>query len=98
MKKTFFALIAAGTLALAVTACTHESNAANLPPGEYEKTTRSTDAHGTTTVRKSYTDVEVDEYGNKRAVVETKTTKDPRGLFNKRTTSQTKQVIKESDY
>ena len=68
--------------------------ATSLPPGEYEKTTTSTDANGTTTKRTSSTDVSVDADGKKRAVVESKTTKDPRGLFNKSTTSS-KQVVEE---
>lgn len=54
-----------------------------LPPGEYSRTEKSTNAAGTETTRKTDTTVYYDEHGNKRAVQETETTRDPEGLFNK---------------
>lgn len=66
----------------------------NLAPGKYEKSSSSTDAYGTTVKKETTTDVSMDEYGRKKAVVETKTTRDPEGLLNKRT-SETREVIQE---
>lgn len=77
-----------------IAACTEQHSATQLPPGKYERTTSATDAAGTTTERETTTDVTVDEYGHKRAVVKKKTTKDPRGLLNKRT-SESREVIEE---
>jgi hypothetical protein len=100
MKNTISKLMLVSAITLSTGACNmmHREAALNSPPGTYESKTSSTDANGTTTERKATTDVRVDEYGNKKAVVETKTTTDPKGLFNKKTTSETKEVIKESDY
>jgi hypothetical protein len=97
MKKITLAL--AALLILGTSACSlfEEERKANLPPGKYESTRRSTDAYGTETERSDYTDVEVDEYGNKRVVTEQKTTKDPKGLFNKKTTSKSKKVIEKPE-
>lgn len=95
MDKHLTVLIALMALTFGVNACTQEQSALNKPPGTYEKTVRSTDEYGTTTTRKTSTDVDVDEYGNKTAVVKSKTTKDPKGMFNKTTTSQSKEVIEE---
>lgn len=81
-------LLAAGGLA----ACTTSST--DLPPGEYEKSTTKTDASGTTYKTKTTTDVEYDENGRKKATVESKTSKDPKGLFNK-STSTSKTTVKE---
>lgn len=90
--KTPLLAASALVIGLGVSAC--HNNASDLPPGEYEKKTTSTDSRGTKTEREVNTNVTVDQYGNKRAVVETETTKDPRGLFNKET-STTREVIKE---
>ncbi len=94
MKIRLPILIAASTLALGLGACTPEQRLLNNPPGQYEKTTSTTDSNGTNVDKKSSTNISVDEYGNKKAVVKTKTTKDPKGLFNKTTNSST-QVIEE---
>lgn len=93
MKKTLSTLVTVSALALSLSAC--QDSVLNTPPGKYEKTTSSTDAHGTTTEQQSSTDISVDAQGNKKAVVKSKTTKDPKGLFNKTTTDQSKQTIKE---
>lgn len=89
MKRVF--LISVSVLALA--AC--QQTPLDTPPGKYESTTSSTDVNGTTVTHKSSTAVSVDDYGNKTAVVKSKTTEDPKGLFNKKTTSESKEVIKE---
>lgn len=78
-------ILAASVALIGVTAC--QSSPADLPPGKYEKTSKSTNAAGTTTTKKSTTEVEVDRYGNKKATQETETTRDPEGLFNKSKTT-----------
>jgi len=93
MTKSLLALSAIAATALTLSACA-EQTTSTLPPGTYKNTTTSTDANGTTYKTKDSTDVSVDEYGNKKAVVKSKTTKDPKGLFNK-STSESKQVIEE---
>lgn len=82
-KRTLLALI----VGLGLSACTNSP--ANLPPGHYSSSTKSTDAAGTTYKKSTETDVEVDRYGNKSATSETETTTDPKGLFNKSTTKST---------
>jgi hypothetical protein len=95
MKKTVYTLVTVFALALGLAACTPEQSALNKAPGTYEKTTSSTDANGTTTEQKNSTEVSEDKAGNKKAVVKSKTTKDPKGLLNKTTTSESNQVIEE---
>ncbi len=85
------AVLALAAAALNVAACTH-SGAADLPPGQYENKTSSTNSNGTDTSKDTTTTVGYDSYGNKKAVVKSKTTVDPPGLFNKSTT-ETDQVI-----
>lgn len=88
-------------LTTALSACMQQQpapkaqSAADMAPGTYEKTTTRTDADGTTVKHKDSTVVQEDAYGNKKAVVKSKTTQDPKGLFNKTTTSQSKEVVKE---
>lgn len=93
MKKTLSTLVAVSALALSLSAC--QDSVLNNPPGKYEKTKSSTDSKGTTTEQQSSTDVSVDAQGKKRAVVKSKTTKDPKGLLNKSTTSESSQTIEE---
>lgn len=75
---------------LAVSACTHKE-ANTLPaPGKYEKTTKTTNSDGTDTSVTKRANVTEDRYGNRSATVETETTRDPEGLFNKsKSTSRT---------
>lgn len=73
---------------LSVAACTAAPR--TLPPGEYKKTERSVDAAGTEYKKETTTDVYYDEYGNKRATQETQTSKDPKGLMNKSTSTTKK--------
>ena len=60
-----------------------------LPPGEYKKSERSVTSDGTEYKKETTTNVYVDEHGNKRAVKETEMSKDPKGLFNKSTSTKT---------
>lgn len=61
-----------------------------LPPGHYENSSSSKSANGTKTTVNKETDVYYDQYGNKRTTVQTETTKDPKGLFNKEKTKTVK--------
>ncbi len=70
--------------ALSVSACTM-NRATDLPPGKYESSTKSVDAEGTAHKQEQTTNVYYDQYGNKKATVDTKKTTDPKGLFNKST-------------
>lgn len=87
------AIIAMATLVLGLSACSNASNPAHRAPGTYETERVHTTSSGTTYKTKETTDVRVDEYGNKKAVVEKETTKDPEGLFNKSTTTSKKTYI-----
>jgi hypothetical protein len=76
---------------LSVAACSTAKTApTSLPPGQYTQTQKSTNAAGTTTEKTTNTNVYYDQYGNKRAIQETETSKDPQGLLNKKTTTTTK--------
>ncbi len=87
IKSTTMCAALAG---LMLGACTPgHSTPKNLPPGEYTHTEQSTNAAGTETKRTTNTNVYYDENGNKRAVQETETTRDPKGLFNKSTSNTT---------
>lgn len=83
-------LIFASCAVLALAACTHEERLP--PPGHYERTSSHTTPSGTEVERQSTTDVRVDRYGNRTAVVEQSTTTDPPGLFNSRTSTSTRVV------
>lgn len=96
METKLSTIIAISALTLGLSACMmHDRSALNNAPGKYESTTESVDSNGTKTENESSTEVGVDENGNKTAVIKTKTTTDPEGLFNKTTDSQTKKVIQE---
>jgi outer membrane lipopolysaccharide assembly protein LptE/RlpB len=95
MTHTTKISLSIASVALLLSACGPEQRATNMPPGSYEKTTESTDKYGTTVEKTQKTDVTVDEYGNKKAVVKTKTTQDPKGILNKKTTSESTTVIDE---
>ncbi len=88
MFKTF-TLCAIAATALSVSACSERQSALDLPPGQYNNVTRSTDANGTDHVTRNTTTVGEDAYGNKTAVVQKKNSTDPRGLFNKSTSEST---------
>jgi hypothetical protein len=86
------------TSILGLTGCTHSysRSAVDMPPGKYERTTRTTDASGTVIERKTSTKVTEDD-GDKKVVSKSKTTEDPEGWFNKRTTAKSKEVIEEDN-
>lgn len=94
MRNQVLTLCAVAVTGLAVSACS-TTNPADMPPGKYERTTTSTNANGTEVTRKSSTDVNVDSHGNKSATVKSKTTEDPKGLFNKKTTSESESTYEE---
>ena len=81
---TFFGAL----VLLSVAGCTAAPT--TLPPGEYKKTEKSVNEYGTTTTKETTTDVYYDRYGNKRAVQETETTRDPKGMFNKEKSTTTR--------
>ncbi len=93
MNKTFMTLLIASTLSIALSAC--QSRRLDTPPGTYERSSSYTDSNGTTRERETSTDVSIDADGNRKSVTKSKTTTDPKGLFNKSTTSSTKQTIQE---
>ncbi len=95
MSKTLFTLAFASAAMLALPACDMtETSTLDKPPGKYEHYNATTDANGTTRTTDNTTEVYEDEYGNKKAVVKSKKTTDPRGLFNK-STSKSEAVIQE---
>ncbi|MDB5491117.1 MAG: hypothetical protein JWO78_966 [Micavibrio sp.] len=94
MRNHVLTLCALAVTGLAASACS-TSSPADLPPGKYERTTTSVNSNGTEVTRKASTDVSVDRYGNKSATVKSKTTQDPQGLFNKKTTSETESTYEE---
>lgn len=87
MKNNLIILCGAAIIT-SFAACT--SSPTSLRPGEYTKTQKSVNEAGTETTKTTNTKVYYDENGNKRAVQEVETTKDPEGLFNKTTSSSTK--------
>jgi hypothetical protein len=86
-------ILSAFALVTLLAAC-FERTAIDRPPGRYENDVSSTDSYGTTTERKSTSTVGYDDYGNKKAVIKTKTTRDPPGLLNKTTTNK-QEIIEE---
>jgi hypothetical protein len=85
MNNKLFTLLAVTATALTISACSSMNNPADLPPGKYEKTSTSVDTNGTERQTTNTTDVQYDANGNKKAVVTSKQTTDPKGLFNKTT-------------
>ena len=82
------ALFSASAAVIALVGCTAAPT--TLPPGEYSKTEKSVNEYGTEVTKKSETRVYYDEEGEKRAVQETETSTDPKGLFNKSTSKTVK--------
>ena len=84
-----FALIAVTTAALGLAACSSTMNPAYKAPGKYETSSTNKTSSGTTYKTNKTTNVEVDQYGNRKATVETQTSIDPEGMMNK-SSSKTK--------
>jgi hypothetical protein len=91
MKNKTITIIALSVLALVLNACMDIQNAMDTPERKYENSSSSTDAKGTKTTRQSSSEIGTDAQGNKHSVTKTKVTKDPEGLLNKSTTSQTRE-------
>ena len=89
LRTVILAAASAASLCL-VTACA--TNEAGLPPGKYESSHKTVDANGTEVKDERTTNVWYDENGNKKATVEETTTRDPKGLFNKSTTTEKRTV------
>jgi len=87
MKSKLFYLVMPVT-ALIMSGCMMEPTK-TLPPGQYEDNASSVDSNGTLRETKKATDVYYDQYGNKKYTTTQKTVTDPKGLFNKTTTSST---------
>lgn len=94
MNKNIPTVITVSVLALALGACTPEQRAYHKSPSAYESTETNTDAKGTTTVKTSTTEVTIDEDGNRRETITSKTSRDPEGLGNK-TSTKTKRTTEE---
>ncbi len=92
MKIHMFNIGAVSALMLAVSACNHADSAKNLPEGNYEDSKVTTRSDGTRVETTTTTDVDKDSDGRKSATVKTKTTEDPKGLFNKKTVYESKEV------
>ncbi len=96
MNKKIPILVVVSVLTLGLTGCMENHRSMmSKPEGKYNSTETSTDAKGTTTVKQSTTEVIVDENGNRREVITSKVTKDPKGLWNKTTTSKTSQTFED---
>ena len=76
MKIKLSQLVAVSALTMSVSACTHENSVLNNAPGTYESSTSRTNSNGTNVEQDSTAKVRYDAYGNKEAVVKTKTTTD----------------------
>jgi hypothetical protein len=95
MNKNLPTIITISALVLALGACTPEQRMSHrAAPGSYDSTETSTDDKGTTTVKESTTVVTVDEYGNRKETVTSKTSRDPKGLMNK-TSKKTRHTTEE---
>lgn len=79
MKKQLFAG-AALVCVLGIAAC---SPTVTKAPGTYKTTEKAVTSSGTAVKKDTTTHVYYDKHGDKRAVEETTTTRDPKGLFNK---------------
>ena len=92
MTSQFIKFATLSVAILAVSACTTHGSVKDLPPGEYNSKTSTTNSRGTDTSVSKKTTVGYDAYGNKTAVIEKNTTTDPKGLFNKSKSSTTTTV------
>ena len=92
MKNKLSTLAIVSFMALGLNACCQDKDDMKKSSDRYEKTEVSKDANGTTTERQTSSDYDRDDNGHKKVVVKTKTTKDPKGLFNKTTTNESKEV------
>ncbi len=89
--KTFLTIATLAVAGISLAAC--ETNPAHKAPGTYKSSTYSEGADGTTYRTDKETNVTVDRYGNKKAVVETETKTDPKGLFNSSTSKSERTYV-----
>lgn len=83
MSAKFFTLTVACAALAGLTACESAPwSPTHKDPGVYRTTTESTNAAGTKTTTNQTTSVYRDTDGQKKAVVKTEQTRDPKGLFN----------------
>ncbi len=96
MYKKLTLITTLSFLTLGLTACGGMNNSSHhrtmMHPGSYENTSRTTDKNGTIIEQKMSTDMDMNSDGSRRTTTTTKTTRDPKGMFNKRTTSETKET------
>lgn len=90
MKTKIITILSISAVSLGLNACMMERDEHSTYPNNYKKVSVYTDSRGTTTTKQDTQEVDEDEYGNRKVVNKTTTTKDPKGMFNKTTTSQTK--------
>jgi hypothetical protein len=97
MNKKLPILAAVSVLTLGLAGCMENHRSMmSKPEGKYSSTETATDTKGTTTVKTTTTEVVIDENGNRKEVITSKTSKDPKGLWNKTTTSKTSQSSEET--
>lgn len=97
MNKKLPILAAVSVLTLGLAGCMENHRSMmNKPEGKYDSTETSTDSKGTTTVKQSTTEVVVDANGNRKEIITSKTSRDPKGLWNKTTTKKTSQTTEEN--
>jgi hypothetical protein len=77
-----------GTASLTLAGCATERHAMLRSPGSYETNESYTDSEGTTTAKKTNTNISVDSSGHRKQSVTSETSRDPRGLMNKTTTKK----------
>ncbi len=86
MTNTILTLAALSALSIGVAACSPTT--IDKPVGTYKTTSKTTTPSGTKTSTDKTTYVYTDKYGNKKATEKTETTTDPKGLFNKSTSTR----------
>ena len=97
-KHSLLTLSAVSLTALMLSACYMNKPAPRLAPGQYEESVTTKDAYGTKVTKKTSTDVDVDYDGDRRVVKESKTTRNPRGWFNKETVKSKEVYEEDTDY
>ena len=93
MKKEELMLGVACAAELGAVACSYEREDDDRGAGGYERNSSYTDEQGTRTENRDSTEVTVDNHGKRHTSVKSKTTRDPKGLFNKKTTHESDEEI-----
>ena len=87
MIKAFLTLTTITVLGLGVTGC---ADVIDKPVGTYKSSTTTKSPSGTKTTTDKTTYVYTDEHGDKKMTEKVETTKDPKGMFNKTTSTSVK--------